>query len=173
MVPDEPMTKALNGFGSIFKSAAFINVLPASLFNKSYTCLMAHDLQKLTLYYDGACPLCQAEILFLSGRNQAGLLDFIDINSDRYDPVKVGVSCEQALAAMYGQYTDGSLIQGAAVFPEAYRRANLPFLSWLFSRKLAQPPLRLGYQIFAKNRHAISRVLGPGALRLVKARSKS
>ena len=130
---------------------------------------MSNELQKLTLFYDGACPLCQAEILFLSGRNQAGLLDFIDVNSDRYDPAKVGVSCDQALAAMYGQYADGKLIHGAAVFPEAYRRANLPFLAWLFSRKVVQPPLRLGYQFFAKNRHAISRVLGPGALRLVQA----
>jgi predicted DCC family thiol-disulfide oxidoreductase YuxK len=133
---------------------------------------MAHDLQKLTLYYDGACPLCQAEILFLSGRNQAGLLDFVDINSDRYDPIKVGVTCEQALAAMYGQYDNGALINGAAVFPEAYRRANLPFLAWLFSRKVIQPPLRMGYQFFAKNRHAISRIFGPVALRLVKAKSK-
>ena len=133
---------------------------------------MAHDLQKLTLYYDGACPLCQAEILFLSGRNQAGLLDFVDINSDRYDPIKVGVTCEQALAAMYGQYDNGALINGAAVFPEAYRRANLPFLAWLFSRKVIQPPLRMGYQFFAKNRHAISRIFGPVALCLVKAKSK-
>jgi predicted DCC family thiol-disulfide oxidoreductase YuxK len=133
---------------------------------------MTNDLQKLTLYYDGTCPLCQAEILFLSKRNQDGLLDFIDIHSNQYDPQVVGVSCEQALAAMYGQYADGGLIQGAAVFPEAYRRANLPFLAWLFSRKSLQPLWQLGYTFFAKNRHAISSVLGPSALRLVKALSK-
>jgi len=133
---------------------------------------MTHDIQKLTLYYDGLCPLCQAEILFLSGRNQDGLLDFIDINSDLYDPLEVGVSCEQALATMYGQYANGELIHGVAVFPEAYRRANLPFLAWLFSRKILQPLLQFAYQLFAKNRHAISHLLGPGALRLVKSRSK-
>ena len=134
---------------------------------------MSNNLQKLTLFYDGACPLCQAEILFLSGRNQAGLLDFIDVNSDRYDPAKVGVSCEQALAAMYGQYADGSLISGAAVFPEAYRRAKLPFLAWLFSRKFLQPALKIGYQFFAKHRHAISKALGPSALYLVKRKATS
>jgi len=131
---------------------------------------MPANLPKLTLFYDGACPLCQAEILFLSGRNQANLLEFIDINSEKYDPLKVGVSCEEALAAMYGQYTDGTLINGPAVFPEAYRRANLPILAWLFSRKTVQPALQMGYQFFAKNRHAISKVLGPGALWLVKSR---
>jgi predicted DCC family thiol-disulfide oxidoreductase YuxK len=131
---------------------------------------MPANLPKLTLFYDGACPLCQAEILFLSGRNHANLLEFIDINSEKYDPLKVGVSCEQALAAMYGQYADGTLINGPAVFPEAYRRANLPTLAWLFSRKTVQPALQMGYQFFAKNRHAISKVLGPGALWLVKSR---
>jgi predicted DCC family thiol-disulfide oxidoreductase YuxK len=97
---------------------------------------MDQNLQKLTLFYDGACPLCQAEILFLSGRNQAGLLNFVDINSKAYDPLKVGVSCEEALAAMYGQYADGTLIHGVTVFPEAYRRADLPSLAWIFSRNL-------------------------------------
>lgn len=131
---------------------------------------MDQNLQKLTLFYDGACPLCQAEILFLSGRNQADLLGFVDINSNAYDPLKVGVSCEEALAAMYGQYADGTLINGVTVFPEAYRRADLPTLAWIFSRKLIQPILRMGYRFFAKNRHAISRLFGPGALWLVKTK---
>jgi predicted DCC family thiol-disulfide oxidoreductase YuxK len=132
---------------------------------------MDQNLQKLTLFYDGACPLCQAEILFLSGRNQANLLGFVDINSKAYDPLKVGVSCEEALAAMYGQYADGTLINGVTVFPEAYRRADLPTLAWIFSRKSMQPILKIGYRFFAKNRHAISRVFGPGALWLVKTKA--
>ena len=133
---------------------------------------MTSKWQKLTLFYDGACPLCQAEILFLSGRNAANLLDFIDIHSERYDPQAVGVSCEQALAAMYGQYADGTLIHGVTVFPEAYQRANLPFLAWMFSRPALQPILRVGYQFFAKNRHTISSIFGSSALRLVKARAQ-
>ena len=126
------------------------------------------DLEKLTLFYDGACPLCQAEIVFLSGRNQSNLLGFVDINSAQFDPQKVGVSCEDALAAMYGQFASGKLIQGVAVFPEAYRRANLPRMAWFFSIKLLQPFLKLAYLFFAKNRHAISSLLGPTALRLVR-----
>jgi predicted DCC family thiol-disulfide oxidoreductase YuxK len=133
---------------------------------------MTAKLQKLTLFYDGACPLCQAEILFLSGRNQARLLDFVDIHSDRYDSESIGVSCDAALAAMYAQYADGKLINGVQVFPEAYRRANLQFLAWLFSRKSLQPALQLGYRFFAKNRHGISKLLGPGALWLVKSKAR-
>jgi predicted DCC family thiol-disulfide oxidoreductase YuxK len=130
------------------------------------------QLEKFTLFYDGACPLCQAEIIFLSGRNQANLLDFVDINSERFDSQKLGISCEAALAAMYGQFASGKLIQGVSVFPEAYRSANLRRLAWFFSRKPLQPFLKLAYLFFAKNRHAISSLLGPAALRLVKSKAQ-
>jgi predicted DCC family thiol-disulfide oxidoreductase YuxK len=126
------------------------------------------QLEKLTLFYDGTCPLCQAEILFLSRRSQAAQLDFVDIHSAYFDPEKIGVSCDQALAAMYGQFADGTLIQGVSVFPEAYRRAGLPYLAWIFSRKSLQPILQVAYRFFAKNRHAIAKLFGPAALGLVK-----
>lgn len=126
------------------------------------------SLEKLTLFYDGSCPLCQAEILFLSRRNQAGLLDFVDVHSQQFHADTVGISCEQALAAMYARYENGHLIQGAAVFPEAYRRADLPTLAWIFSRKSLQPMFNLAYRFFAKHRHTISAIFGPAALFLVK-----
>ena len=72
---------------------------------------------------------------------------------------------------MYGQYANGVLIHGVDVFPEAYRRANLPFLAWVFSRKTLEPMLQISYRFFAKNRHAISALFGPTALFLVRATS--
>jgi predicted DCC family thiol-disulfide oxidoreductase YuxK len=129
--------------------------------------LKTTDLPRLTLFFDGKCPLCQAEIVFLSRRNQAGLLAFVDINSDLYDERVVGVSCSQALAEMYGQFANGALIKGPAVFSEAYRRAGLPALAWVLSRKTLAPLLALGYRFFAKHRHRISKLIGPMALWLV------
>jgi predicted DCC family thiol-disulfide oxidoreductase YuxK len=131
------------------------------------------ELQKLTLFYDGNCPLCMAEILFLGGRNEAGLLGFVDVQSASYNPEATGVSCEQALASMYGQYADGSVIHGASVFPEAYRRARLPILAWIFSRKILRPLLDWAYRLFAKHRHAISNAIGPRLLKIVQASSKT
>ena len=129
------------------------------------------DLPRLTLFFDGKCPLCQAEIVFLSRRNQAGLLAFVDINSDLYDERAVGVSCSQALAEMVGQFDNGLVIKGPAVFGEAYRRAGLPRLAWVMSRKTLAPLLALGYRFFAKHRHRISKLLGPTALWLVGGKS--
>ena len=109
----------------------------------------------------------------MSRRNEAGLLDFIDINSSQFEANSVGVSCEQALAAMYGQYADGQLIQGPAVFAAAYQRASLSFLAWIFSRKSLQPLLELAYQFFARNRHKISQLIGPCALWLESKTNKT
>ena len=125
------------------------------------------DLPRLTLFFDGKCPLCQAEIVFLSRRNQAGLLAFVDINSALYDERAVGVSCSQALAEMVGQFANGAVIKGPAVFGEAYRRAGLPTLAWVMSRKTLAPLLALGYGFFAKHRHRIFKLIGPLALWLV------
>ena len=80
------------------------------------------QFEKLTLFYDGTCPLCQAEILFLSRRSQTDQLAFVDIHSALFDSEKVGVSCDQALAAMYGQFANGTLIQGAV----SYTHLTLP-----------------------------------------------
>ena len=126
-------------------------------------------MKSFTLFYDGACPLCQAEILFLQSRNQAGLLHFVDINSAQYDPQRVGVSCEEALASMYGQIEGEPPMNGVVVFGEAYRRANLPLMAWIFSRRWMMPILVPSYRFFAKHRHAISGFFGPPLLRLAKA----
>lgn len=124
-------------------------------------------MKPFTLFYDGACPLCQAEIVFLQNRNALGLLRFVDINSSQYDAQAVGVSCEEALASMYGQIEDEAPINGVAVFGEAYRRANLPFMTWLFTRSWMMPILGPSYRFFAKYRHGISGFFGPPLLKLV------
>lgn len=125
------------------------------------------DNKRLTLFYDGLCPLCQAEILFLSRRNQRGLLQFIDINSNYYHPDLIGISCENALESMYAQFDDGRLISGIDVFAETYRRADLRWLAWLLSISFFKPLFRFGYRLFARNRHKVSRVFGPWLLKLV------
>jgi hypothetical protein len=125
------------------------------------------QMQKLTLFYDASCPLCEAEIIYLSRRNQSGLLAFVDIHSPHFDPLQSGISCQQAMDAMYGQYEDGTLIKGVEVFAQSYRRANMKVLAWVFSRKTLRPLLNYSYYFFARNRHAISKRIGPLAKKLV------
>lgn len=55
----------------------------------------------LTLFYDGQCPLCQAEILWLRHRDHHGRLRFVDVSRPEYDAEAEGVSCSAALANMH------------------------------------------------------------------------
>jgi predicted DCC family thiol-disulfide oxidoreductase YuxK len=127
----------------------------------------------LTLYYDGECPLCRAEIHFLAARNDAGLLRFIDINDKAFAAAGHPVSCAEAMAQMRGRLENGQVLTGIAVFAAAYRRARLPVLAWLFARPWLQPLLGFGYHWFARFRQPISRLIGPPLLWLARRRYPS
>jgi predicted DCC family thiol-disulfide oxidoreductase YuxK len=124
----------------------------------------------LTLYYDGRCPLCLAEIHMLRARNRRGLLDFVDVSADGYDEAAHKVSCERALAEMHGRLATGELLTGVPVFAESYRRVGLEPLAWLLSIRWLEPAWALAYRVFARHRHAISSRLGPLLLRLARRR---
>ncbi len=125
-------------------------------------------MQSLTIYYDGECPLCLAEIHFLKCRNKDHLIEFVDVAAAQYDEATHQLSCQLALAAMHGRLADGTQLKGIPVFTEAYRRSDLPMLAWIFSRTWLEPFLSAMYYVFAKYRHSISRTIGPMMLRLSK-----
>ena len=125
-------------------------------------------MQSLTIYYDGECPLCLAEIHYLKSRNKDRLIEFVDVAAAQYDEATHQLSCQLALAAMHGRLADGTLLKGIPVFTEAYRRSDLPMLAWIFSRTWLEPFLSSMYYVFAKYRHSISKTIGPMMLRLSK-----
>ncbi|MCX7164591.1 MAG: DUF393 domain-containing protein [Betaproteobacteria bacterium] len=124
-------------------------------------------MQKLTIYYDGQCPLCLAEIEFLKTRNSRDLLAFVDLSEPSLDEDKHQISCAMALERIHGRLGDGRLLVGVPVFAEAYRRAGLHALSWLLSQRWFSPVLSGAYSVFARYRRPISRTIGPLLLRLV------
>jgi predicted DCC family thiol-disulfide oxidoreductase YuxK len=130
-------------------------------------------LQPLTIYFDGRCPLCLAEIHMLSARNRSGLLGFEDVSAEGYDEAVHGVSCELALAQIHGRLADGQTLTGVAVFAAAYRRAGLAPMAWLLSIGWLAPAWAAAYGFFARHRHAISRLAGPLLLRMARWRYPS
>ena len=124
-------------------------------------------MQKLTIYYDGQCPLCQAEIEFLKTRNSDNLLAFVDLSEPSLNEDKHQISCSMALERIHGRLGDGRLLVGVPVFAEAYRRAGLHKLSWLLSQRWSSPILSIAYSVFARFRRPISRCIGPLLLKVV------
>ena len=86
---------------------------------------------KLTIFFDGGCPLCRREVDFLQSRNQKGHLGFIDINNSDFslDP-KYGITYKQAMDRIHAMKSDGSVIKDIKVFQEAY---NLIGLGWIYA----------------------------------------
>lgn len=123
---------------------------------------------ELTLYYDGQCPLCVAEIDFLQSRNAQGQLAFVDVTQTGFKAAGHNISCEAAMAQIHGRTADGQVLVGVPVFANAYRLAKLPVLAWLLSRSWLMPVLQPAYVLFAKHRQAISKRIGPSVLKLSK-----
>jgi predicted DCC family thiol-disulfide oxidoreductase YuxK len=125
-------------------------------------------MSPLTLYYDGRCPLCQAEMLYLQHRDHLGLLNCVDITLNDFDANATGLSCERAMASIHGRMENGEWVTGVAVFAAAYERVGLRRMAWLLSRPSLQPLLGWGYARFARHRYTLSRWFGPSVLRFVK-----
>ena len=86
---------------------------------------------KLTIFFDGGCPLCQREVDFLKSRNKNDSLKFIDINdSDFSFELDYGITYKQAMDRIHAIKSDGSLIKDVKVFQEAY---DLIGLGWVYA----------------------------------------
>ena len=86
---------------------------------------------KLTIFFDGGCPLCKREVDFLQSKNQKGALSFIDINtSDFSSDLKYGITYKQAMDRIHAMKSDGSVIKDIKVFQEAY---SLIGLGWIYA----------------------------------------
>jgi predicted DCC family thiol-disulfide oxidoreductase YuxK len=126
---------------------------------------------KLTIYYDGECPLCLAEILFLKQHNQRGLLEFVSLQN--LDANCHDINCELAFKTIHARLGDSEIIVGPEVFYEAYKRTDLRTVQYLFSFRVVRFVYARFYVLFAKYRHQISRVIGPCLLGMVRKKYPS
>ena len=86
---------------------------------------------KLTIFFDGGCPLCKREVDFLQSKNIKGYLKFIDIDSSNFSSdQKYGITYKQAMERIHGLKSDGSIIKDIKVFQEAY---SLIGLGWIYA----------------------------------------
>jgi predicted DCC family thiol-disulfide oxidoreductase YuxK len=129
---------------------------------------MTSEPAKPTVYFDGSCPLCQAEIGYYRRKDEAGALCFVDISqADAVTPV--GVSRQHAMQRFHVRAADGRVVSGAAAFVEVW--AGLPGWRWAARAAAlpgALPALSLGYRIFLPLRPTASRLFGRVAGRVTR-----
>ena len=113
----------------------------------------------LTIFYDGRCPLCSAEMKQLRQLDDAGRLYLEDINRPDFRQRFPHIDPVEADRVLHGQWSNGTLIYGLDVTQQAW--ALVGRHRWL--KLLRQPLVRwfadLGYLFFARYRRQISRLL--------------
>ncbi len=90
---------------------------------------MKQPASTLTVFYDGACPLCAAEIGVYRKCAGAESLSFVDVSSHSDGQVTVGLDKAAALKRFYVRNADGSLASGAMGFGQMW--LALPGWRWL------------------------------------------
>ncbi|MEQ9642063.1 MAG: DUF393 domain-containing protein [Alphaproteobacteria bacterium] len=107
--------------------------------------------QNLTVYYDGACPLCAREIAFYRRKDKAGNVTWIDVSALSDSEHVAGLSREQTLARFHVRTPDGRLVTGGAAFAQLW--TVIPGLR-LLGRVMQRPPflwvLNLAYRGFLR-----------------------
>lgn len=129
---------------------------------------MESNVRKSTVFFDGSCPLCRAEIENYRRRDQGRALCFVDVAEIGAIPPD-GVTQEAAMKRFHVLASDGRVLSGAAGFVEVWTR--LP--GWRWAALAASLPgaltvLEWCYEIFLQLRPLISRSFGR-ALRLQAA----
>lgn len=85
------------------------------------------------VFYDGACPLCRAEIDLY--RRSGADVQFTDVSGDGAPPVEI--NRETALKRFHMRRADGQLVSGAAAFAQLWKAT--PGWRWL-GHVAALPP---------------------------------
>lgn len=105
-------------------------------------------MPKTTIYFDGDCPLCRAEISHYEKQDTEGALHLVNV-ADPETALPAGTDRDAALARFHVATASGRVVSGAAAFVEVW--GKLPGWRWL--ARIARVPgvvavLELGYRAF-------------------------
>jgi predicted DCC family thiol-disulfide oxidoreductase YuxK len=99
---------------------------------------MTEAASRLTVYYDGACPVCRREIAQYRGCRGAEAIAWLDAAAAP-EALAPDLTRTRALARMHVRGADGRLVEGAAAFAALWRA--LPAWRILGAAFAARPAL--------------------------------
>jgi predicted DCC family thiol-disulfide oxidoreductase YuxK len=118
---------------------------------------------ELTLFYDGQCPFCAAEMGRLKRWDHARRLAFVDVSLADFKLEQMGVDGVDMAALdreLHSLTAHGRLLVGIDSMLAAYTLVGRAWLVWPLRVRLLRPSLSYLYRAFARNRYRFSRLLG-------------
>jgi len=106
----------------------------------------------LTVFFDGACPICDREIALMKRLDRRRQLEFCDFSAQEYDAASSGFATEDLGAVIHARWADGSVITGVDVFRAMWDAVGLGVLTKLSRLSLVEPLVLRAYAWFARNR---------------------
>jgi len=89
---------------------------------------MSGNRQNLTIFYDGSCPLCTAEIRHYKQADTNGALNCVDVSSAKFKG-DARITQQAAMERFHVRLVDGQQFSGARGFVEVWR--TIPSWQWL------------------------------------------
>jgi len=113
----------------------------------------------LTIFYDGQCPLCMAEMRQLKLHDHQGNIQFVNLHNEKLIEQYPHIDPVKANRILHGQLKSGELLLGLDVTCKAWQLVGKH--TWLII--LRWPVLRIFsdaiYLLFARYRNRISYLL--------------
>ena len=113
----------------------------------------------LTIFYDGGCPLCAAEMRHLNSLDSARKIAYEDIYAADFSARFPQIDQREADRILHGQLANGELIYGLDVTYQAWvlvgKRKWVAILRWPIIKPIAD----VIYLLFARHRNRISKLL--------------
>lgn len=106
----------------------------------------------LTVFFDGACPICDREIALMRRLDKHQRLIFFDFSRSDYDPTSINISPAELGRIIHARWVNGSVITGVDVFRAMWEAVGLGFLARLTRLSLIEPLVLKAYAWFARNR---------------------
>lgn len=120
--------------------------------------------QSMTMYYDGACPVCSREAAVYRKLDRDGAIRWHDVSEGEGDLGSDQVSQADALEVLHARLPDGRLVTGVDAFIAVWER--LPRFK-VFARLARWRPiswsLEKGYHWYAPRRKRLARLLEPAS----------
>ena len=110
----------------------------------------------ITVFYDGACSICAAEIEQYQRQDQAGRLILVNISAPDFRPEQYGIELQAFMYELHVFDQTGTIYKGIEAFWaiwQAFPASTLyGVLGTLINLPLIKPLARLGYCGFARIR---------------------